>query len=129
MTVFMRALILAALIASASDAPAQPAGDDENSANFLYSGCKVFASGQRVSDYQTAMAANYCSGIVHALSGIGEFLNPPEWKSCAPPSSADSQLARVGVKFLEEHRERMHEDFRGLVVEAFHGVWPCPAGR
>ncbi len=127
MTAFVRALILAALVASVGDAAAQPATDD-NSANAVYAGCKAFSQGQ-VRDAQTAMAANFCSGIVNALSGIGPYLKLPEWQSCVPPSSTGAQTARVVVKFLEEHPERMHEDLRTLALEAFHQAWPCPAGR
>ena len=117
------AMLVAATMVCSTTVQAQPAGDD-HSANAVYAGCKAFAAGQKVSDYQIAMMGNYCSGIVHALTGITAYLTGG-WQSCIPPSSNASQSTRVVLKFLDDHPERMHEDFRELALEAFHQAWPC----
>ena len=124
MTSFVRAMILAALVAPVGGAAAQPTNPNDHSANAVYAGCKAFASGQKVAEPQMAMIGNYCAGMLHALTGITEYLTGG-WHSCIPNSSNAAQSARVVVKFLDEHPERMHEDFRALALEAFHQAWPC----
>jgi hypothetical protein len=128
MTVLARVAICAAIIASsASEAAAQSSTKDDNSANAVYSGCKAFAQGLQPSNSEVATLGSYCSGMLHALAGIAKFVSPQYalWRSCPPPTSDAAQLARVVVKFVEEHPERMHEDFRVLAVEALHRAWPC----
>ncbi len=117
-------LICATLIAFASQADAQPTTAD-TSANAVYSGCKAFAQGQPTTNAQLAMLGNFCSGVLHGLAGVSQYVTPPEWHSCTPPNSDAAQLARVVIRFLDEHPERMHEDFRRLALEAFHQAWPC----
>jgi hypothetical protein len=63
--------------------------------------------------------------VLHGLAYVARILTRPDLVSCAPPDSRASQLARVVVKFLDEHPERMNEDFRLLAMEAFHRAWPC----
>src|SRR5262249_1985979 len=85
----------------------------------VFLGCKAL-----VEDRPTP-AANFCSGIVHGLGGVGQYLTPPEWQSCVPPTSDTAQLARVVINYIEARPQRMHEDFRRLTLEAFHKAWPC----
>jgi hypothetical protein len=125
----MRASIsvaIAGLLCVNSGAVAQPVEED-TSANPVFLGCKAFAE-DRATIARLVSAANYCSGIVHGLVYVGNVL-PPEWQSCPPPTSDARQLARVVVKYIEDRPERMHEDFRTLVLEAFHNAWPCKSDR
>jgi hypothetical protein len=128
MTIFVRVLACAALLAPVADATAQPANMD-NSANGVYAGCKMFAQGQPTPNAQLAMMGNYCSGVLHGLAGMGQYVTVPEWISCVPSESSTSQLARVFIKFVDEHPERMHQDFRVLTLESFHYAFPCKSGR
>ena len=122
----VRAVVWTALIVSASEAASQPTED--TSANSVFLGCKAFVDG-RVTNAQLNADANFCSGVVHALAGIGQYLSSPEWRSCAPATSSAQQLARVVVNYIEARPERMHEDFRRLTLEAFHYAWPCKSSR
>ena len=36
------------------------------------------------------------------------------------------QNAKIVVKYLDDHPERMNNDFTLLVVSAFDQAWPCP---
>jgi hypothetical protein len=121
-------LILAtALATSESEAVAQQSTED-TSANAYFLGCKAFVEGRTVNAKLIA-DGNFCSGVVHGLASVGEYLSPPEWQSCVPAASDARQLARVVVNYIEAHPQRMHEDFRRLTLEAFHYAWPCKSGR
>lgn len=100
---------------------------EDTSANPVFLGCKALVE-DRASNTQLVNIANFCSGVVHALGYVGRFL-PPEYQSCVPPTSDARQLARVVVKYIEARPEKMHEDFRMLVLETFHNAWPCKSDR
>jgi len=46
---------------------------------------------------------------------------------CFPDGSTKGQYARVLVRFLNDHPERLHEDEGVLVLEAFEQAFPCVA--
>jgi hypothetical protein len=123
---FVRAAVVCvAIIATADEAAAQGSTSD-TSANPVYAGCKAFAQNQPASDPQMFNMKGFCAGVLHALAFVSPYLERgPEFRSCVPPESTAAQLAQVVVKFLDEHPERMHEDFRVLALEAFHNAWPC----
>ncbi len=123
----VRTTVWAAAIASASVALAQQSTDD-TSANSVFLGCKAFTEG-RAANAQLSMLGNFCSGVVHGLAGVGQYLSPLEWQSCVPANSTAQQLARVVITYIEAHPQRMHEDFRRLTLEAFHYAWPCKSSR
>jgi len=102
--------------------------DADTSANAAFLGCKAFAEG-RITNATLANQAGFCAGVVHGLSSVAEYLTPPEWQSCAPPTSDARQLARVVISYIEARPQRMHEDFRRLTLEAFHNAWPCKTAR
>jgi hypothetical protein len=47
--------------------------------------------------------------------------------ACIPEKAPISQLARVLVKWLREHPERLHESKSGLTADALKDAFPCPA--
>jgi hypothetical protein len=102
--------------------------DEDTSANSTFLGCKAFAE-DRMTNLRLNAGGNFCSGALHALAGVGQYLSPPEWQSCAPPTSDARQQARVVVNYIEARPQRMHEDFRVLALEAFHNAWPCKSSR
>ena len=126
MIVFERALICAAVVLSGSAATAQKVRF-ENSANALFQGCKAATQNEKLSP-QTATVASYCNGVVYALASVSDRLSNPLDRSCVPAISTE-QTMRVVVKFLDDHPERLHENFVQLALEAFHRTWPCPASR
>jgi hypothetical protein len=50
---------------------------------------------------------------------------PPDTSSCRPQGVTIGQMVGVVVGYIERRPERMHEDFRGLAIEAWHEAWPC----
>jgi Rap1a immunity proteins len=126
MIVFERALICAAIVLSGSAATAQKV-PYENSANALFQGCKAATQNEKL-DPQTATIASYCNGVIYALASVSDLLSNPMKRSCVPAISTE-QTMRVVVKFLDDHPERLHENFVQLALEVFHRTWPCPAGR
>lgn len=114
-------IIEAALIGSAT------AQSNVQGVNLAFLGCKAFVEDQ-AKNAELVSAANFCSGVVHGLAYVGKIL-PPEQQSCAPPTSDARELARVVINYIEAHPQRMHEDFRMLVLEAFHNAWPCKSNR
>ena len=126
MTVFVRTLICAAVVLSGSAATAQKVRF-ENSAKALVQGCKAAAQNKKV-DAQTATVASYCNGAIYALASVSDRLSNPLERSCVPAISTE-QTMRVVVKFLDDHPERLYENFVQLALEVFHQAWPCPAGR
>jgi Ssp1 endopeptidase immunity protein Rap1a len=123
MTIFVRALICAAVVLSGSPATAQKV-PFENSANALFQGCKAATQNEKL-DPQTATVASYCNGVIYALASVSDRLSNPLERSCVPAISM-GQTMRVVVKFLDDHPERLHENFVQLTLEAFHQAWPCP---
>src|SRR5262245_18470298 len=118
----IRAVVSATLFVSATEATAQELLD--TSADGMFSGCKAFVEGRATSSKLYA-EGNFCSGAVHALAGVGEYLSPPEWQSCIPANSTGVQLARVVINYIEARPQRMHEDFILLTLAAFHYAWLC----
>jgi Rap1a immunity proteins len=62
-----------------------------------------------------------CEGVIASISF---------WFSgnvfCAPAGATHQQLDRVIVRYMDQQPERLHEDFRGLAIEALIATWPCP---
>lgn len=116
----VRAVVWAALIASASDAAAQ----QPDTGASMFRGCKAFVGGG-MTDAQMQSLGAFCAGFVLGLATVGKDLSPPEWRSCPPATFNAQQSAQLVVSFIEAHPQRMNEDFRRLTLEAFHQAWPC----
>jgi hypothetical protein len=115
-------LIAAALLALGTTVAAEQ--PDYRSANAWFLGCKAFAE-NNARTVELMVDGSYCGGIVHGLSAVSQVL-PPKMQYCAPVTSTASQLMRVVVRYIEAQPQRMHEDLRQLVLEAFHNAWPRP---
>jgi hypothetical protein len=120
------AIAVAVLLMFCADVRAQPPTED-TSANSAFLGCKAFVE-NRATSTRLVNTAGFCAGVVHGLAYVGEIL-PPEYQSCVPSTSTARQLARVIISYIEARPERMHEDFRMLVLQAFRNAWPCKSGR
>lgn len=95
----------------------------------------------------------WCAGYLHAMretivfwqlqvaktvAVVGENQNPPaeELKqmvskspdmTCIPNEVNLAQMARILVKWLRDHPERLHESAIILTLDAFHDAFPCHA--
>jgi Rap1a immunity proteins len=120
----VRVIIMAALVASVSEAAAQQPSQDFSSGNDLFRGCKVLSEGG-TADAQLQSAGMFCAGFAFGLASVGRYLSVPGLRSCAPATLTASQLASIIVKYAEAQPERMREDARQVTLEAFHDAWPC----
>jgi hypothetical protein len=85
--------------------------------------CKAFLVEERYSD----TAGAKCFGILSTLGYIKQALIP-RFRFCAPDELSGVQAGRVVIKFLEEHAEELHRDFRFLALAALRNQWPCVGG-
>lgn len=69
------------------------------------------------------------TGLEHKRPKTAQELAVPLSMICIPQeASSVGQLARVVVKWLRDHPERLHEDKTILTLEAFRDAFPCEAG-
>jgi len=121
----MRAVLLGLLVAAlgAGNADAQK----NESANFMVPVCKKWLAGSGAKDaegLQLIFDAGVCSGTISTLTHVRELVLP-DFRSCWQQGATWGQSIRVALAYIEAHPERMHEDFRDLVLEAWHEAWPC----
>ena len=72
-----------------------------------------------------------CIGYMIAASDFTKLLHALGFEAavCFPDGVSPAQMARVVVKFIEEHPERLHEGPPSLVAAAFKAAFPaCPSG-
>ena len=92
-------------------------------------GCRLLASDTRApSNKMEAVKEGECSGAIEAIFMLRHALDPSV-RFCAPPRAAVAQNARIVVKYLDDHPERMNDDFTLLVIRAFNRAWPCPTAN
>ena len=111
-----------AVVSCLLSAPAL-AAPDVNSANFILPHCRA----AQLLDKPPGFMSGLCAGIVDALVGVSSVLPQGMW-FCPPPDStnAQQQQQQVIVLYAEKHPERLHENFKHLVVDALREAWPCP---
>jgi hypothetical protein len=90
-------------------------------------GCRLLASDSRVpTDKIEAVKMGECSGAIDAIFMLRRALDQ-SIRFCPPPKGVTlRQNAKIVVKYLDDHLERMNNDFTLLVVGAFDQAWPCP---
>lgn len=96
------------------------AAEDYSSGNYLLVHCRLALRGG-----PSTFAQGICLGNVSAINYVARFL-PPWARSCQPVPATDGQAVRVVIAYLEVNPARLHEDFRGLTIEALREAWPCP---
>jgi hypothetical protein len=92
--------------------------DDTKSGNVMLAPCKAVAT--RDDAHTDTPWEGYCLGIVEALMWAN-----PDYRVCRPPAVPVGQGVRVVVRYLDQHPERLHLNFKDLAVEAFREAWPC----
>lgn len=73
------------------------------------------------------MEVGMCIGFIGTSQ---EFIQVWQYESgwpeiCLPDGVEVDQLARVFVKYLEEHPERLHERQMRLLIDSFRIAFPC----
>jgi hypothetical protein len=120
-------------------ARAQVIGNGQFSGNELVHACEV-AIPTQIED-KDWIEAFYCLGYLsgaRAAIGFERDINyaesvvrpkqtgPPVFRICIPEEATQDQLAKVVVKYLNDHPERLHEDAFLLVFAAYSDAFPCP---
>jgi hypothetical protein len=110
-------LILFLLYAGMNDAAR--AAENFSSGNYLLPHCKALIEGSSFTAWE-----GQCAGLISSLAWIGNDL-PPNLRFCRPNEVTLIQQERVVVRYLEQHPEILHLDFRDLVIQAMRQAWPC----
>jgi hypothetical protein len=119
----MKRLVLSLLFLALSGAVAQ-ANDSRSGTSYL-SGCRLVAEANTKSlNIESTLEVGRCIGAISSLLYVGSSLSEPI-RFCPPSGVSINQAARVIMKFLDAKPEKLHEDFRGLAIEALRGAWPC----
>jgi hypothetical protein len=97
---------------------------ESDTGSFMLKHCKGYLAEALYSDPNGAK----CFGALSALGYVSQALIP-RLRSCPPSAATKEQLGRVVIKFLEDHPEDLHLDFRFLALAAMKKVWPCSDPR
>jgi hypothetical protein len=111
-------------LAIATMLTAYPAAADDHSANFYLPSCRGLANEHYG---KSPLREGECVGILEGLSMLAPYLDPAHLasRSCVPDDATFGQLTTVVVRWLDQHPQRWHEDFRSLALLALHDAWPC----
>ncbi len=90
--------------------------------NEMLDRCKAYI------DKTNAAKGNVCAGYVTGIVDSHETLT--DWGSvgkefCLPEGVDTEQLARVALKHLESHPEKLHLTAHSLIINAFIQAFPC----
>ena len=90
---------------------------DFRSGNYMLPHCKALVESKAYGIWE-----GQCGGTIDTLVWVGSSLPT---RFCPPSPMPPSQPHRVVVGYLERHPEKLHEDFKGLAIEAMMEAWPC----
>jgi hypothetical protein len=98
---------------------------DVTSANAHLRGCQILATpNPSIESVTEVQETALCMGKLIALDKLNPLLQK-RYRFCAAPTVNYLQGAMVIIKFLEEHPERLHEEFTLLALEALRSAFPC----
>lgn len=109
------------------DSPA-PQADDEKELKFGWCVGYLQATDDRIENWRIAGAIQ-----VMTYQKDGKPAPSHMWadenfaNTCIPGTAPMAQLARIVVKWLREHPERLHESKSVLVMDALRDAFPCEA--
>jgi len=86
------------------------------SGNALLASCRTVAT----TDNAYNASEGRCFGIIETLMRFG-----PALRFCHSDRATVGQGARVVVRYLDQHPEELHLNFKDLAVTAFSEAWPC----
>jgi Rap1a immunity proteins len=115
----MKAIFWAPVIATALTA--NPAAADDHSASYYLPSCRDFINERFARE---PFRQGECVGLIEGLAINASDLPFAGSRSCAP-ENVSAQLTAVVVRWLDQHPQRWHEDFRALALFALHDAWPC----
>jgi hypothetical protein len=95
--------------------PASFGAADIDSGNHLLPFCKALLDGR-----PHGAMAGFCAGVIETLISLKD-----EDLFCTPAGSTREQSQRVVVRYLENHPDQLHLDFKQLALSALQQAWPC----
>jgi hypothetical protein len=116
----LKIFILLLSVVSASPVYAE-ADSDTSSGSYFLRACSYFLGDKSSDTYVQTFDSGECSGAVQML----RYTSRRNAGVCYPQQATSGQIARVIVKYLNDHPEKLHEDYRVLSVEALQKAWPC----
>jgi len=106
--------------------------------NELLSQCNtaiaILEGAKESSDPNDAAYLGYCFGLLGGVTGLNRYYQnlygQIEYEGillfCIPESGmGNGQAARIAVKYMREHPERLHENAVVILVTAFMEAFPC----
>jgi len=77
---------------------------------------------------QPGFAAGHCFGLLEGYFNVVEAAPVPDFPThCVPGAVTWVELAKVVVKYLDEHHEKLHLPAVLLISQATHDAFPCSA--
>jgi hypothetical protein len=70
----------------------------------------------------------FCLGMMQGITSMNTFYEVELGKKalfCTPKAITNGQAARIVVKYLREHPEKLHEHDSLLAIEALMKAFPC----
>lgn len=119
---------LGVMFMACSMLPTQATATSEDT-NQLVDGCRLLisiTSGVSDSGLSTnaALWMGKCSGMLEVAVDLGPRLTE-RLRYCPPGAATYQQAAKVYVKFVDAHPERLHELPLILALDSLKAAWPC----
>lgn len=75
-----------------------------------------------------ARCLGYLTGLIDG-SGIASRQTPKTFPVCIPGEATQSELAKVVVKYGDDHPEYLHQEAANFVNDALKKAFPCSAPK
>jgi hypothetical protein len=94
----------------------------QRSGNELRDPCAAAANREK------SIEAGQCIGFLNGFQQMAAMLEPVAGVklACLPDGSTPTQLAKVVVRYLDQHPEKLHLPAAQLVYDATAEAFPCP---
>lgn len=111
-----------------------PLAEAANDGNDLLTNCSAALDAnddieKQSEDFTTLMRGSFCLGLMQGikhLNRVYEFKLKQDALFCLPKSDISNiQAARIVVKYLKDHPEKLHLPDSFLAIGAFINAYPC----
>ncbi|WP_156438202.1 Rap1a/Tai family immunity protein [Bradyrhizobium valentinum] len=95
---------------------------DTSSANLILPACREWVNAVEGAPLRgDPVLRGLCMGTIDGIFYVDPRICPPSKGN----KVSLGQIARVVVRYIDNHPARMHEDFKRLALEAIRDAWPC----
>jgi hypothetical protein len=117
----MRAYIIAAGLALSVMGNARGSAIDNGADAQKY--CRLLVDGG-FQDSDSARAAGTCEGMLETAMVFAPNM-PADTRACAPAQGSVMESAKVLLRYVDAHPDRVNEAGITLAIEALRDAWPC----